>query len=500
MNKKVLVLIIALFITATGIRCIGLNRPLVGNFYARAIEDAMIAKNYIHNSFNIFEPSINIVVDGKPGLLLSNFHFYSYLVAIVSKLFSMDIDFAGRLTSVIFSLLCGLYLYKLTSYLIDRKTAIVALFFYLFSPLSIVYGQSFQAETLGLFMFLVSIYYFIRFMDSRSFYFFLIALISGALVFLVKIPWLPFGLLYFWIYFLRCKEKGKSLLERVDAALLIGLMVLPVIAWLLYAYAMHMSPGVYKTIFSEVSSGTVILKESYFSDPEFYKMVFDYIVTLVLNPIGFVLFLIGIFVIREKSLRAFLTGWLVLILLYCILIPKKIFEQNYYLFPLIPVMVIYAACAVNMLTEHIFNTVKLHYNKIYIIFFSLGFILASLRYSFAPSFITPDEFKYAVSAGKEISRNTDKDDLIIASSMGKSYLLYYADRYGWNLGVSEDGSNISKVEQLESLRNKNAAYFAVDYPTLNFKKSSFKQYMYRYYRPILNNEKLLLFNIRERKH
>lgn len=294
------------------------------------------------------------------------------------------------------------------------------------------------------------------------------------------------------------QSKQNLLLKRVDAGLLIGLMIIPLLMWLSYVYFLRMSSGVFVTVFDDASSGNALSKGSYFINPEFYKTLFDYFVTLVLNPIGFVMFVIGIFLIKENFLRGFLAGWLVLILLYCILIPKKVFELNYYLFPLIPVMVIYAAYAVIILKERVFDIVKLRYGR-YIVFLGLGFVLASLRYSFSPSFVTPDEFKYAVSAGKEISRNTGKDDLVIASSGGKNYLLYYANRYGWNLNASENKDNISRIEQLEFLRNRNAAYFAIDYPALNFRKSNFKQYMHRYYHPVINNKKLLLFDIRERK-
>lgn len=498
MSKKILIITIVIVVLATAIRCIGLNRPLLGNFYARQIEDAMIAKSYIRNHFNILKPAINNIVDGSPGLLLTNFHLYSYMVALFSELFHINIDFAGRLLSVVFSLFCGLYLYRLTFYFTGRKCAIAALFLYLFSPMSIIYGQNFQAESLGLFLLVFSVYYFVRFVNHRSLRSFLFAFISGALVFLVKIPWLPLYLLFFWIYFLRCRINRTPLLKRADVLLLLGLMIIPVIAWLGYIYNMRTSPGVFITIFDEASSGKVVLKSSYFTNPEFYKRLSGYIITLILNPIGLILFLISFFVTKERFFKGLFGGWLVLVLFYCFLIPKKVFEQNYYFFPAIPAMAIYAASGFDILKDRVFCRITPHYRR-WILLLSPVFILASLRYSLAPSFITPDEFKYAVYAGSEIARHTAEGDLVITSSGGKGYLLYYSDRFGWDFDASKDTNGKSGIEKLESLREKGASYFAADYPALNFKNRDLKEYIFRCYWTILDNEKILLFNIRERK-
>jgi hypothetical protein len=494
MSKKGFLAITALFIAGAAVRCIGLTRPLLGNFYARAIEDAMIAESFIRNGFNILRPAISNIVDGSPGLLLTNFHLYSYLVAIISKLLPMDMDLAGRALSVVFSMLAGLYVYKLTRYLSDAKTAAIALFLYLFSPLSIIYGQSYQAEAMGLFLILFSVYYFILFMDWRTFGFFALSLISGVLVFLTKVPWLPFILLFLWIYFLKCRTNGVPLLERKSAVFLTGLMFIPMAAWLVYIYTMRTSPGVFISIFDEASGGKVILKGAYFTDPVFYKTLFGYLLTLVLNPIGFALFLAGIFTVKERFLKGFLAGWLVLFLLYCALIPKKVFEQNYYLLPVLPVMTIYAASAVKAISERA-SALPFKYYKIWAIVLGLAFVLSSSRFFLFPAFVTPDEFKHAVYAGKKVSDNTDEEDLVIASSRGKSYLLYYSDRFGWNL----DASGKEAASRIESLRDEGASYFAADYPAVNFKDKELRQYMFRNYRPVIESEELVLYDVRKKR-
>ncbi|MGB3241367.1 MAG: hypothetical protein WBB66_00735, partial [Candidatus Omnitrophota bacterium] len=259
-------------------------------------------------------------------------------------------------------------------------------------------------------------------------------------------------------------------------------------------YTMRAAPGVFISIFDEASGGKVILKGAYFTDPLFYKTLFGNLLTLVLNPIGFALFLAGIFTVKEKFLKGFLAGWLVLFLLYCALIPKKVFEQNYYLLPALPVMIIYAASAVKTISERA-SALPFKYYKIWAVVLSLAFVLSSSRFFLFPAFITPDEFRYAVDAGEKVSKNTEKDDLVIASSRGKSYLLYYSDRFGWNL----DASGKEAASRIESLRDEGASYLATDYPAINFKDEELKQYMFRNYRPVIESEELVLFDVRKKR-
>ena len=112
---------------AAALRCIGLDRPLLGNFAVYQTAQAMISRFFIENHFSTWlYPQVNVLSNGKPGLLLLYYPVASFLAAVLHQITHLPLEILGRLQAIVFFLLASTYLYKLVKKTNDSRTAFSA--------------------------------------------------------------------------------------------------------------------------------------------------------------------------------------------------------------------------------------------------------------------------------------------------------------------------------------------------------------------------------------
>lgn len=487
------------------IRGFGIARPLLGNFSSRATANAMIAKNFLTSGYDFFHPRINIIINGKPAIDLIDFPFLSYLVAFLYKFFGFSIDFWGRITAVFFSGASMVLLYLLVKKFFDKKHAFFSLLFFILSPLSIVIGQSFQSDMPALFFSIALIYSFSEWLDKERFSMFLLSLISGSLVLLLK----PQNIYLFLPLLFLLYYKYKLCFLRKWEIWMLGLfMFLPSVFWNYHAYKLSLKYDnvigtLYRSIGSESFPSPLLLS------PLFYKTLFDSLAGIVLTPFGFTLVFLGFLTKFQERRQRMFFFWFSAILIYFLIIPRKIMDLNYYLLPILPPAGVFAA---KFLRVFLLKSVSQLFllekpiSKLALFIFVLG---TSMRYAWNPAFVTPLEDRAVVRAGKMVQKLTPKEAKVIAAHGTSWDFLYYCDRYGWEFEINREelasqlkDNSLNKypdpISWLEKLRREGAEYFAtVDMEKLNRHKN-FKNYLYSNYKLILKDEEFVIFDLRRK--
>lgn len=191
-------ILIILFIAFILLRLIGITNDLGDFHHFRQTYTALFSKNFYENGMNLFKPDLGILNYKN----VSEFHAYTYLVAIFYKIFGYHI-ILGRLVSVLFSIGTFIIFYKLIRDFFDEYTAIISSYFLTILPLSIFYSRVFMLESMMLFLSVGMVYFSVRYLETESIKHFIIFTFFSALTILIKIPTLYMGIPIFFMFIMK---------------------------------------------------------------------------------------------------------------------------------------------------------------------------------------------------------------------------------------------------------------------------------------------------------
>jgi Dolichyl-phosphate-mannose-protein mannosyltransferase len=138
---------VALLLAVTAlVRLPGIARPLAGNFATRMTIHGMIARNWASGAAPAWEPTVDCLRDGKPGLHLVEVPLSVYASGALWRISGGSLDVCARLTAIACSVAAVLLLYVLARRWHGARVAFVAALVLALSPVSIVYGQGFMLE------------------------------------------------------------------------------------------------------------------------------------------------------------------------------------------------------------------------------------------------------------------------------------------------------------------------------------------------------------------
>ncbi len=411
------------------IRAYQIHRPLLGNFAVYQIAQAMVAKSFLASSFKtILYPEVFFVVAGKPAYMMLYYPLSSLVAAVSYALFGGTLDFWGRFQAIVFFSLAAWYLYLLVRHLLNPRAAFWSLVFFALSPLTIIYGQSFQNEIATIFFTVFFFYYLIRSLEGKSSLSFFLSAIGFAFVLLTRPNCLYLGLPALYLVFLPRDQGG--LIQRLGKALGImligGLMALP---WYLHAWNVSMkSSNIYSTLFVQLESRASFLPPVIFS-AHYYLQLFDLLAGIALTPVGFVFFLLGVFLaLHKNSPLFFFFLWVFAFSLSSILIARKLVDHNLYLLHFVVAAVPLAGSA---LAEWE-SAVREKKSRLWVPIFCSFLFFISMRYAYAPAFVTPEKSRKTLQVAKIIEKYVPKDSKIIEATPDSMSILYYSNRLGWN--------------------------------------------------------------------
>jgi len=453
---------LALAIVGCGIalRCAGLFRPLLGNFGAYQSAQAMMADFFLRDHFSTWLlPKVNMLVQGEPGKVLLYYPVSSLISAAMGALTGGHLAFWGRLQAVVFFGLAAWWLYRLMRHLFEERTALAALAAFSMSPLTIVYGQSFQNDMAAAFFALLFVEQVRRHYTRRFIYHFWTAVCALSMVLLMRPNALYLAALPIWLAFSQEGTPDRKWNNGGRGLLIVCLgLILPAL-WFYHCWLVTYSdPSVYSSLYSQLGS-----RDS-FASPlilrlEYYKALYDALAGMVMTPVGLTFWIAGIFfACKLRGAYGFLVFWCAVFFLSHLAIPRKLIDHDFYFLPLVLPASGLVALAWTRTTDALKHAGLLGRR-------GLGIFLAvaaavSLRYAVHPAFVTPArEVNYVLLAEKVKQYARGPHSRVIFQ--GPYSLLYCAGRLGWSVEW-DDPDLPEKIRRW--VEKEGATHFALSSP------------------------------------
>jgi len=505
MRKEILVNVvwISIFAVAAILHILGINQPFLGNFAQHQTDYATVVQRWLSEiSWNPLVPTMRFIGNGENRIFLGDLPLNINLVAVLCRFMGWPIESVGRGLSA-FLFLTSLYpLHRLLSLLFkDRAIVSWSLLFYICSPLTLIYGQSFLLEMTGLSFAIFGYYYFFRWYQCSS----KRSLICSALFFSLTLGTrIYYAPILLPIIYLMIQKLGRgSLLKRELYYFCILAFIIP-LGWQGYAAITAGGQG-------GESSLQDNLRVFVFDDPimrqnltsfKYYLPVFQILLAKVLTPLGFVLTIFALCAKKiEYKKHVIFIVWLTLsFALLFIIAPRKFIEFEYYYLPLVPGFAILAGIAIKKITSVNFGS---SWGKVF-----LGglLLLLAARYSLPSILGIPDEDRHVVAAGQEVQVVVPEGSRIVVSHGSSSAFLYYTNRDGWNLYLRRSGKegvrNMSDkqgtiIEQLERFRSQGAAYYAITDKRQIKQSQPFFDYLSEAYPLIHKSPNVLIYSLNQ---
>lgn len=464
------------------IRLICIDMPLLEGSATRQIYSAMVARTFYENGLNILYPDIPIN---------GNAPFYQALeIQLTPFLAALGYTLAGniypiflRFVSIFFTILALYVLYELLKILFNQeRIALISIFIFGFSPISIYLGRSANFEMAIIFFNMATLLYFIKWSKTEKYryallanlcFFFAVSLkvpnlyLLGPILFIVISRWgFIQGFKKNWLMFLTC------------------IAILFVQGWL--QHLRTIAPHHNWLHFNMAYNIQSILHG--FREIDFYKKVYSDSVNYVLTPMGLVFGFWGLLIQPYKiEVKKLFLIWFFGICSFYVVVLEGLWTHSYYHIHYLPIMAYFSAKAINYLYE------QYHHNIRVIIVLFLFYTLCSARYSIS-MYKIPENKKHVLTAAHYIEKNISKDALIVSSVDSPSSLLYYANRKGWTEDFSYKGKK--GIQNLEEYRKKGAQFFACAYVPELKKNEYFWKYLRKNYSILYETDTILIADLK----
>ena len=447
-NKRLLIL---LFI-AVAIRLVNLNIPILEGTATRQIQTAMIAKNLYNNGFNLFYPQVDFLGTG-PGYFVEEFPLLNFIAAVLYKLCGGVHEWIGRLISISFFAGSVIFLYNLTRRLFEERTALITIVIYSVSPLSLIYSRAFMPDFEMIFFFIGALYFMYLWSlgDKDKFFwlsaiFAMMAMLSKIQAFCICIPLLAM----IW------QRQYLSFLFKARSWAYLLIVLVPSILWYMHARHVHQ---IYSPTEDYVFQVSYWFRPSLFISPKYLIKVFEHGWMQMLTPVGFTLFLFGLFLKDKSQQRIILWAWLVGTVVYMIVFCTHMGDPYYNLL-FLPITSIFAARAVVWIWQYASGGIIFSNNRFARIMGIVLLLILIGRYA-AYAYTVPRGYRHIPVLAKTIKQMTDKNDLLITSLPDGHATHYYSERKGWSFGLPGNDPEKTKeaIARIEELQQKGAKYF-----------------------------------------
>lgn len=484
MMKKVYLIFALIATVGLILRLWRLDIPLLEFYPTRQVQTAEITRNFYYEGFNLLRPTVNYLGPDS-RLFLVEFPGYNFIVALLYRMAGGPYEFLGRGFSVLGWLVSLIALFAIAKKMCGTWVALVASFFYAFSPLSILTSRSFQPDQWMLTFSLLSLLLLLKSRRSRL-GFFLSALFMSLAV-LTKLPAVIFTLVPVG-YLMSTSKKYLPF----DKFVYLIIAAVPSFIWYLYVAVVNsnVSNLVNQTEISTWFGAELLINIKYFSN----MFGFEYDVGLM--PIGILLFFAGL-AIKLKRDQYLLYWWLAGVTIYFLIFNKHSMTHEYYHLPFLPIAAIFIGIGASRIIG-LYKSLVVPRGWLLVAGSSL-LVLLMLPPTLGRAYKPIDRFKYVPETGRAIQRLTTPTDLIIGSMDGGPTLVYYSQRRGWLFDVQlKSLTENDPVEKLEKLRGAGAKIFASANKVQFNSNKIFSTYLYENYNVLEETDNYVLFDIREK--
>ncbi len=466
-----------ILLAAVLIRLYGIDRPLLDEHMFREGHSAMMARNYVERSVNIFEPEVD---GGGPErfLWLNEFPLYEYLVSILYRIFGVH-EILGRLISVVSALGACWLIFEIGRRWQGVITGLSAALIFTFAPLSIYQGRAFQRQMLAIFLLLLCVDAFERWVQNAKWFHYGICAIAGLLALLINIPTAYVGLPLAYIAWRRW---GWSFLKRLEIWLLAILLLAPSIAW--YSYATETS-----TAFSLEALDRKDFRNfgdwRYYLlwlDERFFASIWQQVNYGLLTWAGVIFTLFGL-VLLPRGRGRLPHAWLLAVLIYFILdvYPIMVQVHDYYFLNLLPPLALFGGFGIAWLWERPGRAAYAIKPAVVI----LIVLMAWMGWTHARPWFgekRPDRpdlpatkpgYQHWLAAAKCMAnKDVCPPDALIVVDSDQPPLLYYCHRRGWGIIME----NLTP-QTLDNLRAQGAGYLLLTRPEVEMQKPELAKYL-----------------------
>ena len=447
-NKVFLVLLLI----AVAIRLVNINIPILEGTATRQIQTAMIARNFYLNGFNFLYPQVDFLGPG-PGYVILEFPLLNLIAAVLYVLCGGVHEWIGRLISISFFAGAVIFLFNLIKRLFEERTALVTIVIFSISPLGLIYSRAFMPDFEMMFFFIGALYFMYLWSlgDKDRFFwlsavFAMMALLSKIQAFCICIPLLAM----IW------QRQHLSFLFKARSWAYLLIVLIPVLLWYMHARSVHQ---VYSQSHEYAFQISTWFSPSLFISPKYLIKVFENGWMQMLTPVGFTLFLFGLFLKTDsqqgKILRAWLCGTVVYMIAFC-----THMDDPYYNLLFLPITSIFAARAVVWIWQHASGEMIFLNSRFARIMGVVLLLILIGRYA-AYAYTVPRGYRHIPMLAETIEQMTDKNDLLITSIPDGHATHYYSNRKGWSFGLPGNDPEKTKeaIVRIEALQKEGAKYF-----------------------------------------
>jgi 4-amino-4-deoxy-L-arabinose transferase-like glycosyltransferase len=471
-----------------------INSPILDLYPVRQEMCAMIARNFLSNGFNFFRPQLDWF-GSQDSVWSMELPLISYLTALLYKFFGVR-ELLGRVVAVIFSLGSIVLYYKFLRLFFKEKVALLAAFFFSFTPLNVYFSRTFMPESLMLFFCVGMYYYFCLWLKNDRLHTLLLSSIFAALALLSK----PFTV-FLWpsMLYLLIIKYGKRVFFSYRIWILLAISFLPAVFWYMRSEL---------SLYKHLEPFWPIL-----ASHKFYERIFISFSLFLTTPVGLPLLFLGLILKNHSKEDYFFHICFVSLIGFLFVNAFRNLGHYYYQLPFVIVTSIFMAKGLeylgnrNFYQESIFSRAGDNYAGIISIVI-LALFLAGIL-SIRPFY---NWNKNTYLASKFLDRTLPRHALLIAGRCTQEAPLYYTNRKGWVMNEAGEISYLegyfyadenkriprfnNEIERIEYLISKGANYyFSVNVPVwesnlelVNYLKDNFKV--------IVDNRNLVLFDLK----
>lgn len=442
-----------LFTLAISVRIYHINSPIIGIHSWRQSDTAAIARNFYENGFNFFYPQIDWG-GNSPGYCETEFPIYSFIVALIYKLFGIH-EFWGRFVSVICFLVALYFLYQLIIKYYNSQIAFWSCLFFAILPLNIYYSRTFQPESMLLMCSVIGVYYFTNWLESEKYPDLILSGSFVALACLIKV--LPVIYLGIPLFYLAWNKFGIRLFTKLSLWVYSIFILGSVFLWYYHAHQIYLEYG---NTFGFSADSTdrynyqIVFTLNFWTELIFRTAVRHFAI------FGFPIFIVGLFIARKTPKEYVFDVWLIAVILTWILVPVTSVVHEYYQLPfMLPgVVFIGKACS-----QYLDNPEPVKHSKAIVVCLCLALIAGSAIYAIDYMLKERTEQSGVFQLAQQVKQTTPDNSLIISSTGGDPTLLYLSHRQGWLI----NHSNVTE-EYIISKQKLGAKYLV---GSLNFVES-----------------------------
>jgi 4-amino-4-deoxy-L-arabinose transferase-like glycosyltransferase len=368
-----------------------------------------------------------------------------------------------------------IFLFNLTRRLFEERTALVTIVIYSISPLGLIYSRAFMPDFEMVFFFIGSLYFMYLWSqgDKDKFFwlsaiFAMMAILSKVQAFCICIPLLAM----IW------QRHHLSFLFKASSWAYLLIVLIPVLLWYMHASSV---PKVYSEYGAHAFKVSNWFLPHLLISPKFYIEVFEHGWMQMLTPVGFTLFLFGLFLKTDSYQGRILWFWLAGTIIYMIAFITHM-REPYYNLLFLPITSIFAARAVVWIWQYASKEMIFLHNRFTRIIAIVLLLVLVGRYA-TYAYVVPRGYRHIPSLARTIEQITNKNDLLITSLPDGHATHYYSNRKGWSLGLPGNDPEKTKeaIARIEDLQKEGAKYFVSVCEDFLEQSAEFQHYLRRRY-------------------